>query len=280
MRDVVVVPVGDIDGTIGPDGHVQPDGTRCPCWVTEIARRAHVVNVDPRVSMVVQRQALWRVCGQMQASVESRRKSTPLIDDCSPRKGCLPGSPDGAPAVKIAICSADCGCGHVCRMKPHLTRYAPWTVVPRAVRPYCRREKGCRIDRIRRPAGVAASFREQGSESIPPRMMVRPNSLLKADAANVGRDRTSLGPVQPAVGSPGQRIGEGMRVFHAEAGQQDLWRTVRMIVAIAIAQRTEDRAAERRTLPRIPAAPIPDARLRSLRKSLTTSARPSPSVSS
>ena len=73
--------------------------------------------------------------------------------------------------------------------------------------------------------GVAAPFREQ-LELIRPRM-IAPDALLKADAANVGGDRAPLGAVEPAVGSPGERVGEGVGVFHAEAGQQDLGVAVR-----------------------------------------------------
>ena len=64
--------------------------------------------------------------------------------------------------------------------------------------------------------------------------MIAPHALLKLDAANVGRGRAALHSVQPAVGSPGQRVGKGVRVFHAKAREQHLGRTVGHVVAIAI----------------------------------------------
>ena len=64
--------------------------------------------------------------------------------------------------------------------------------------------------------------------------MIAPDALLKADAANVGRHRAALRAVQPAVGSPLQRVDHGVRVFHAEAGEQHLGIAVGHVVAVAV----------------------------------------------
>src|SRR5262245_61552867 len=63
--------------------------------------------------------------------------------------------------------------------------------------------------------GVAAALREQ-LELLRPRV-VAPGALLELDAPDTGRGRAPLAAVQPAVGTPGQRVGERMRVFHPEA---------------------------------------------------------------
>src|SRR5262249_40757246 len=68
--------------------------------------------------------------------------------------------------------------------------------------------------------GVAAALGEQ-LELLCPRA-IAPDALLELDAADVGRHRATLRAVEPAVGAPGQRVGEGVGVVHAEALEQDL----------------------------------------------------------
>ena len=71
--------------------------------------------------------------------------------------------------------------------------------------------------------------------------MIAPDALLKADAADIGRDGASLGPIEPAVGAPRERVGKGVCVFHAEAGEQNPGRPVGTIVAVAIGVEQEVR---------------------------------------
>src|SRR5205814_2311534 len=70
------------------------------------------------------------------------------------------------------------------------------------------------------PPGVAAPFGEQ--LELPGDGVVAPDALLELDAADVGRHRAALRPIQPAIGSPGQRVGEGVGILHAEALEQHL----------------------------------------------------------
>src|SRR5262245_30117878 len=64
--------------------------------------------------------------------------------------------------------------------------------------------------------------------------MIAPDALLKLDASNAGGDRAALTTIKPAVRSQCERIGDGVRVFHTEAGEQDFGVTVRNIVVIAV----------------------------------------------
>jgi len=77
--------------------------------------------------------------------------------------------------------------------------------------------------------GVAASLGEQLERAGP--RMIAPDPLLKLDAANVGRHGAALRPVEPAVRSPGQRVGEGVGVLHAEALEQHLGVAGRLVGA-------------------------------------------------
>src|SRR4051794_37075926 len=45
--------------------------------------------------------------------------------------------------------------------------------------------------------------------------MIPPTPLLKFDAANVAGRRAAVDPIQPAVWTPRQMVGHGLRVFHA-----------------------------------------------------------------
>ena len=46
--------------------------------------------------------------------------------------------------------------------------------------------------------------------------VIAPYALLKLDAADPGRDGTTLQAVEPAVGPPGERVRHRVGVFHAE----------------------------------------------------------------
>ena len=80
--------------------------------------------------------------------------------------------------------------------------------------------------------GVAAALAEQ-LEALRERV-VAPDALLELDAADVGRDRAALAAVEPAVRPPGQRVGDGVGVLHAEAGEQHLGVAVGHVVAVAV----------------------------------------------
>lgn len=82
------------------------------------------------------------------------------------------------------------------------------------------------------PPGIAAPFAEQ-LELLGLRM-VAPNALLKGDAADVGRDRASVGSVEPAIGAPLQRIGKRVRVFHAEPAKQNFRIAVGQVVLVLV----------------------------------------------
>src|SRR5439155_25831931 len=64
--------------------------------------------------------------------------------------------------------------------------------------------------------------------------MIPPDALLKFDAANVRSDSAAVCAVEPTVWTPLQRVGEGVRVFHAEAGQQDFRVAIGNVVVIAV----------------------------------------------
>ncbi len=68
--------------------------------------------------------------------------------------------------------------------------------------------------------GVAAALGEQ----LEPFgwWVIAPDALLKLDAPDLRGHRAALGPVQPTVGPPGQRVGEGVGVLHAKALEQHL----------------------------------------------------------
>ncbi len=84
------------------------------------------------------------------------------------------------------------------------------------------------VEAPRIAAPFAEEFKLVGHRVVPP------HALLEVDAADVGRDIRPLRAVEPAVGSPGERIGKRTGVFHSEAGQQHLGIAVRNIVVIAI----------------------------------------------
>ena len=64
--------------------------------------------------------------------------------------------------------------------------------------------------------------------------VVAPDALLELDAADVGGHRAPLRPVEPAVGPPGQRVGEGVGVLHAEALEQHLGVAVGHVVVVLV----------------------------------------------
>ena len=64
--------------------------------------------------------------------------------------------------------------------------------------------------------------------------MIAPHALLEFDAANIGGDGAPLTAVKPAVGTPGERVGDAVGVFHAEARQQHFGISVGHVVAIAV----------------------------------------------
>src|SRR5437870_2535245 len=64
--------------------------------------------------------------------------------------------------------------------------------------------------------------------------MVAPDPLLELDAANTGGHRASLAAIEPAVRTPGQRVGDRMCVFHAKTAKKHLGIAVGDIVAVAI----------------------------------------------
>jgi hypothetical protein len=80
--------------------------------------------------------------------------------------------------------------------------------------------------------GVAAAVAEQ-LEAVRDGM-VAPDALLEGDAAYLGGDGAPLAAVQPTVGPPGERIGDGVGILHAEALEQHLRVAVGHVVAVAI----------------------------------------------
>ena len=64
--------------------------------------------------------------------------------------------------------------------------------------------------------------------------MIPPDTLLKFNPANVGGHGTSLTAVEPTIRSPGQGIGNAVRVFHAKASEQDFRVTIRYVISILV----------------------------------------------
>src|SRR5262245_27527003 len=79
---------------------------------------------------------------------------------------------------------------------------------------------------------IASSFGKQFE--LPSTWMVAPDALLEGGPANVGGHGAALSAVQPAIGPPSERIGDGVGGFHAEAFEQDLGTAVGLVVAVAI----------------------------------------------
>ena len=79
---------------------------------------------------------------------------------------------------------------------------------------------------------IAAALAEKFE---PPRQRVKsPDGLLELNAADVVARRAARNAVEPAVRAPGEVVGQGLRVFHAESGEQDLRLTVGHVVAVAV----------------------------------------------
>src|SRR5881628_3471014 len=68
--------------------------------------------------------------------------------------------------------------------------------------------------------GVAAALAEQ--LETPGDRVIAPDALLELQPANMGRHRAALAAIEPAVRSPGERVGDRMRVFHPEPAEQNL----------------------------------------------------------
>ena len=79
---------------------------------------------------------------------------------------------------------------------------------------------------------IAAALAEKFE---PPRQRVKsPDGLLELNAADVVARRAARNAVEPAVRAPGEVVGQGLGVFHAESGEQDLRLTVGHVVAVAV----------------------------------------------
>ena len=98
-------------------------------------------------------------------------------------------------------------------------------------------------------------------------------------AADPGRDGAPLRAVEPAVGPPGHRVDRRVRVLEPEAGRAGPRGRRRAGRHGCGRDRTRDKAPGRRTRRRA-RPPAPEARFKPSTKTLTLSARPSPSVSS
>ena len=72
--------------------------------------------------------------------------------------------------------------------------------------------------------------------------MIAPHALLKLNRrivrfsgiANLRCHGAALATVEPAVGPPGQRVGDRVGILHAEASEQHIRIGIRHIVAIAV----------------------------------------------
>ena len=225
MRDVVIVPVGDIDSAVGSDCHIdrtKPDVSASD----EVTRRARGECRSARFDGCPSAGTVAGVRTDTGA-IEAIRKCPSLIDDRSTGEAVS----DVAMmeyrleiAVRMRIMER-------AMLAEAFDEIRSLNVVLEWFRCIAGGEQVAESIEFDAP-GIAAPFGEQ-LKSIPARMKA-PDALLKAYAANKGGDRAPLGAVQPAVWPPRQRVGEGVCVFHAEASQQDLGRPVRMIVAVAI----------------------------------------------
>src|SRR6185295_15633036 len=142
---------------------------------------------------------------------EVRGKGISAIEDTPDRD---------VPALKIAMChmlevSVRVGIVQCTVLAERFPIVAPLYAVQHAVAAVVRAiEQVAVLVEIQSP-GVAAPFAEQ--LETPRDRMIPPHTLLELDAANIGRHRAPLAAVEPAVGTPGQRVGHRMGVFHAEA---------------------------------------------------------------
>ena len=64
--------------------------------------------------------------------------------------------------------------------------------------------------------------------------VIAPHALLKLDAPNSAGRGAAVESIQPAVRSPGEVVGERLRVLHAEATEQDFGVAIRHVVAVSI----------------------------------------------
>ena len=80
--------------------------------------------------------------------------------------------------------------------------------------------------------GIAASLAKQ--LELASNRMISPNTLLKLDAANGGRNGAFLTAIQPTVGAEGERIRNAVSILHPESRQQNFGVRIGNIVTIAI----------------------------------------------
>jgi hypothetical protein len=85
--------------------------------------------------------------------------------------------------------------------------------------------------------GIAAAFAKQ-LEAMSD-WMITPNTLLKFDAVDFRSDGAALTAIEPAIGSPGERIRDRVGVFHAESGEQYFGVGIGHVVAVAVGIKQE-----------------------------------------
>src|SRR6185503_19065456 len=87
--------------------------------------------------------------------------------------------------------------------------------------------------------GIATAFAKQLEPMCDG--MITPNTLLKFNAADFCRDRAALATIEPAIGSPGKRIGDRVGEFHGEPREQYFRIGIRHVVAVAVGIKQEVR---------------------------------------